>query len=111
MVMVLGALAVCGTVFWFIYTSLGPVDVPPPPPSRKALKFDAQADVSRNEVFGRLRLLVENPNLEPPEIGRPNPFIPVPKPQVLPAATSTTSTPSAAPTSTPLQPPEPPVQP
>lgn len=106
LIKVLGALAVSGSVFWFLYSSLAPVEVPQPPPSRKALTFDTRADVSQNRIFTQLHSLAENLDLKAKDIGRPNPFMPIPKPQALPAASSTTST-TETPTSTPSMPSQP----
>jgi len=90
--MILGALAVCGSVLWFIYTSFVPVEVPPPPPPRKALSFDTRVDVSQNKVFGQLHTLLENADLKPAELGRTNPFMPIPKPQSVATSTAGTAT-------------------
>lgn len=98
---VLGALAVSGSVFWFIYSSLGPVEVPPPPPSRSALRFDPQADMRQNKVFGQLSAIVKDLDLKANEVGRPNPFMRVVKAPPPAMASSTTSTlPTAVATST-----------
>jgi hypothetical protein len=94
-ILVLGTLAVCGTIFWFLYTSFSPVDVPAPPPARTALTFDPQTDVSQNKIFGQLQDLRKNADLSVQNIGRPNPFMKVPI--TLPQAISASSTSSTAP--------------
>lgn len=97
--LVLGALAVAGSVFWFLYTSLTPVEVPPPPASRGALHFDVRADLSKNQRFMQLRPLVSDFNIVPGDMGRQNPFMPLPPPLPVSAST-TTSTREIAATST-----------
>ncbi|MBI5655145.1 hypothetical protein HZC53_05860 [Candidatus Uhrbacteria bacterium] len=97
--LILGALAVAGSVFWFLYTSLTPVEVPPPPASRGALHFDVRADLSKNQRFMQLRPLVSDFNVVPGAMGRQNPFMPLPPP--LPVSpSSTTSTKETVATST-----------
>jgi hypothetical protein len=90
----LGALAAAGGVFWFIYTSLGPVEVPPPPPERRPLKFDTKADVSQNPLFIQLHPLVNDFSVVPGNLGRLNPFMPVPRAeQALPEGSATDTVP------------------
>lgn len=95
---ILGALAVAGSVMWFLYTSLAPVDVPPPPPIRGALSFDVRADLSKDQRFMQLRGLVKDFEIVPGAAGRPNPFMPLPPP--LPEFATTTASSTAAATST-----------
>lgn len=88
--LVTGALAVIGLSYWFIATSLAPVPVPPATPSPGSVRFDTSADVTKHPGFSDLQLLGPA-KVIPVNLGRENPFIPVPA-----ASTSTTSTPEVA---------------
>lgn len=108
LLVMLGALAAAGGVFWFIYTSLGPVDVPPVPPERRPLKFDTKADVSQNQTFNQLRPLISDFSVEPENLGRPNPFMPVPKAvEPLPGEMGTGTEPGGLPAMIPYEIPKP----
>lgn len=99
----LGAISVAGFTFWFLYTSLSPVEVPLPPPTRGALRFDTKADLSQDQRFTDLQALVNDFNIEPGTLGRANPFMPLPPPvQEVFVTTTATSTPET-PTSTNLE--------
>lgn len=86
MLLIVSALAVVGLSYWFIATSLAPIEVPPSAPVRGNVRFDPQADVTQHPKFSVLRSL--GPALTVPSaLGRQNPFVPPPPPPV--AATST----------------------
>jgi lipoprotein-anchoring transpeptidase ErfK/SrfK len=105
-IMVLMAIASLGAAFWFGMQALEPVPVPPPPPAKSRVTFNPNVDVSKNTVFQRLEPLGPA-TIEPGELGRVNPFVPIMAPSTSTApelvmATSTTSTTSTSdiPTST-----------
>lgn len=73
--MIIGALAVIVFAYWFLSTSLSPVEVPPLVLSRKDVKFDPKVDMSKNAKFLRLKPLGDGvPELT--GLGRSNPFLP-----------------------------------
>ncbi len=87
-VLIIGGLAVIGLTYWFIRTSLMPISaLPRVVANRATVKFDPALDVSKNEAFYRLQILLPVEPLAPPP-GRLNPFIPVPLPKPLTEATS-----------------------
>lgn len=93
-VMLLFAVASLGAAFWFGSQALEPVPVPPPPPAKSNVTFRANAPVSSNPMFQRLEPLGPAA-VEKGELGRVNPFVPVPSaPSV---ATSTAAVTSTAP--------------
>lgn len=104
LLLVVGGLAVMSTAYWFIKTGLSPIAVPPPSVSHGAVRFDPSLDISKNQAFFRLRALGPS-ELPMPELGRQNPFVPVPPP---PSATSTATTTAVEP-ATFIPPPEEPV--
>lgn len=74
---ILVALGCVGAALWMGYAFLQPIPIPPLPPSRAAVRFDARVDVSKNAVFQHL----EPVGLEPLSLdglGRLNPFAPLP---------------------------------
>lgn len=73
--LVLGAIAVVGLTYWFIATSLAPLDVPPGAQARGSVRFDPQADVTKHQKFPNLHPLGP-PLALPAMIGRENPFAP-----------------------------------
>ncbi|MFA5185672.1 MAG: hypothetical protein WC551_04240 [Patescibacteria group bacterium] len=103
-----GAIAVAGFTFWFLFTSLAPVDVPPPPQTRGALHFDARTDLSKDPRFMQLSPLLQDFNIVPGNLGRVNPFMPLPPPPTPVMSTTTaTGTQMVAPTSTAFETPTP----
>ena len=87
LIMVLLALGILGLAYWFISTSMLPVEVPQQLIMRRVVKFDPKLDISTNEKFLTLRPLGEFV-LTMPAMGRENPFVP---PVVAARATSTGS--------------------
>lgn len=92
LLVVVALLMIIGLGYWFVQTSFAPVPVPSAAVSRGTVRFDPALDVSKNELFFHLRPLGDQ-DIQLPNLGRPNPFIPIPPPPV--ATTSTSSTPSA----------------
>ncbi|MFA5935698.1 MAG: hypothetical protein WC787_02505 [Patescibacteria group bacterium] len=78
-VMLLLAIACLGAAFWFGSQALEPVPIPPPPPAKSKINFNPNADVSRHPVFQRLEPLGPA-HVEKGELGRVNPFVPLPPP-------------------------------
>lgn len=109
--LVIGALLCLVFGYWIIQIALAPVTVPPPPPARKNVTFDARLDVSKNAQFTELKTIGPI-DVDVPQTGRDNPFVPAGQPSIQgaptqpPTVTSTagirgaTSTQAAAPTST-----------
>jgi hypothetical protein len=87
--LVIVILASVAAAFWAGAKFLEPVTVPPPPPSKGYVKFNVKTDVSKNPVFAGLEALGPK-KIESGELGRQNPFVPVPKP--VETSTTTTST-------------------
>ncbi len=88
LIMVLMALGILGLAYWFISTSLTPVEVPRQLVLRSVVKFDPKLDISTNEKFLALRPLGAF-DLQLPAMGRENPFFP---PVVIHLTTSTSAT-------------------
>lgn len=90
LLLVVAGLIVIGFTYWLIATFLAPASAPPAPASRGSVTFDPKLDVSRNEIFFRMRPLgTLDPNR--PVAGRPNPFVP-PIPAALVTSTVPTTT-------------------
>ena len=87
--LVIVILASVASAFWAGTKFLEPVTVPPPPPAKGYVKFNVKTDVSKNPVFAGLEALGPK-KIESGELGRQNPFVPVPK-QVEPAIASSTA--------------------
>ncbi len=87
--------------YWIIQMSLSPVSVPPPPPARKNVTFDARLDISKNDTFTQLHSIGPL-EVDVPPTGRENPFAPAVAPVVVtaPVAIIATSTPVTNATST-----------
>ncbi len=86
--LVIAALSVIGLTYWFIATSLAPISVPPPSTNHGTVHFDPAADITKHAEFSRMRLLGPT-EVVPANLGRRDPFLPVPKAV---SASSTTST-------------------
>ncbi len=80
---------VVGAAYTFIRIVLAPVAVPPAPPASHAVTFDPKLDVTKNEIFGRLRSVGPSA-IEVGKLGRENPFIPVPTSSAEQASATTT---------------------
>jgi hypothetical protein len=75
------------------------------------LKFDAKADVSQNQTFNQLRPLISDFSVEPENLGRPNPFMPVPKAvELLPGEMATGTEPGGLPVMIPYEIPKPQIE-
>ena len=92
-------LALIVMAYWFITTALTPVPVPPVPPAKGAVSFDAKADVSKDALFQRLRPLAPS-TVDVGATGRLNPFVPPAPTPVVVSSTATTTVPSATSTET-----------
>ena len=98
--LILGSVSVVVLTYWFIATSLAPVSVPAAPPLRGSVRFDPSADVTKKPHFTEMHLLGPQ-EVKPSQLGRINPFVPIPPQQFIPTTTlpvivtPPTSTPSA----------------
>ena len=100
--LVVGGLLALGAAYWFITNMLAPIQAPLSAPSqRKAVEFDTRLDVSKDERFTMLRQLAPT-EVVTGQVGRPNPFVPVPPPVT--ATTTATSTEGAATATEPVVP-------
>lgn len=95
-ILVVVVLASLGGGLWVVSQLLEPVAVPPPPLHKAAITFNPASDVSKNLVFQGLQPLGPM-TVEPGEMGRLNPFLPVTVPNPASStpsfvATSTTAT-------------------
>ncbi len=72
-ILVLSALAVLGAAVWVGMVVFEPAPVPPIPPSRARVSFDAKADIRQNRLFDTLRAVITG-EIEPGALGKLNPF-------------------------------------
>ena len=92
-VMLLLAIACVVAMFWFGSQALEPVEVPPAPPGKSSVTFNPKSDVSQQAVFQRLEPLGPT-HIEPGELGRQNPFVPLPAPVAVSSTAPTGTTPT-----------------
>jgi hypothetical protein len=96
--LIVGGLLAVLSVYWLVQVSLAPVSVPPAPGARGVIRFDPKLDVSKNELFFRLRSLGPQ-DVSIPSLGRANPFLPIVQVQLPPVgvSSSTATTGTSAP--------------
>lgn len=74
LVLVFSALAVVGIVVWIGMKVLAPVEVPPAPPPKAHVTFDAKSDIRSNNLFLRLKEFIIG-DIDIGLIGNPLPFV------------------------------------
>lgn len=94
LVMAILAVACVVAVFWFGSQALEPVEIPPAQPTKSTVTFNPKTDVSQRPLFQRLEPLGPE-RVEKGDLGRVNPFVPLPAVVVV---TSTTTTVPSVPT-------------
>ncbi len=77
LLVVIAALVALYFGYWFVRLAFAPVPVPPSAPRRSSIRFNPNLDVSKHELFIRLRPLGPL-EVQPGQRGRVNPFISVP---------------------------------
>jgi len=86
---VLGGGGIVVFAYTLLQTMLAPVPVPPAPFAPASVSFDPTLDVTKNEIFDRLRPIGPS-SIEIGAMGRSNPFLPPPTTtQEIPLVTST----------------------
>lgn len=73
-ILALSALAVLGAAVWVGMVVFEPAPVPPIPPPRTRVSFDAKADIRQNRLFNALRAVITG-EIEPGALGKLNPFV------------------------------------
>lgn len=94
--MLLLAVACLVAVFWIGSQALEPVAIPPLPPGKSSVTFNPSSDVSQRPTFLRLEPLGPT-TVDPGELGRTNPFVPLPAIIVVTSTTSTIPVPTPTP--------------
>lgn len=90
LLLIVGGLLAVLSVYWLVQVSLAPVSVPPAPGARGVIRFDPNLDVSKNELFFRLRSLGPQ-EVATPSLGRANPFLPIIQTPIAPISVSSST--------------------